>query len=61
MGVRHTHPGAGRSFKHPRRNLKTTVRICSAQATVKNNIACLIDRLVDADPKTEPRIPTIAI
>jgi hypothetical protein len=56
---RHTHSCAGRAIKHPRRNLKTTVRICAVQAAAKNNAVCLVDRLVDTDTKTKPGMPSV--
>jgi len=60
MGIRcHTHPGAGRPVKHPGWNLQPTVRIGTAQATAKNSAVHSLDRRVNADPKTEPRMPLV--
>ena len=60
MGIgRHTHPGAGRPVEHPGWNLKPTVGIGTAQITAKNNAVRLLDRLVNADPKTKPRMPSV--
>src|SRR2546430_1942761 len=57
MGIRHTHLGAGRPVKHPGRNLQPTVRIGTAQAAAKNSATRPLDRRVNADPKTKPRMP----
>lgn len=60
MGIRrHTHPGAGRPVEHPGWNLQPTVRIGTAQATAKNRAVRSLDRRVNADPKTEPRMPRV--
>jgi hypothetical protein len=60
MGIGHqTHPGAGRSVEHPDWNLKPTGRSRAAQIAAKNNAARLVDRLVNADAKTKPRMPWI--
>jgi hypothetical protein len=60
MGIgRRTHAGAGQSIEHPGGNLKPTVRIGAAQATATNNTVRLVDRLVNTDPKTKPRMPWI--
>jgi hypothetical protein len=57
MGIRHLHLGAGRPVKHPGRNLQPTVRIGSAQAAAKNSVTRPLDRRVNADSKTKPRMP----
>ena len=49
----HTHSCTGRAIERPRRNLKTTVRICAVQVAAKNNTVRLADRLVDTDTKTK--------
>jgi hypothetical protein len=60
MGIRrHTHPGAGRPVEHPGWNLKPAVRIATAQATAKNSAVRSLDRRVNADPKTKPRMPRV--
>ena len=59
MGIRHTHLGAGRPVKHPGRNLQPTVRIGTAQAAAKNSVTRPLDRRVNADPKTKPRMPWV--
>src|SRR6266550_2453547 len=59
MGIRHTHLGAGRPVKHPGRNLQPTVRIGAAQAAAKNSATRPLDRRVNADPKTKPRMPWV--
>ena len=59
MGIRHTHLGAGRPVKHPGRNLQPTVRIGTAQAAAKNSATRPLDRRVNADPKTKPRMPWV--
>jgi len=60
MGIRrHTHPGAGRPVEHQGWNLQPTVRIGTAQATAKNSAVRSLDRRVNADPKTEPRMPRV--
>ena len=60
MGIgRHTHLGAGRPVKHPGRNLQPTVRIGTAQATAKNSVARPLDRRVNANLKTKPRMPWV--
>jgi len=56
---RHTHPGAGRPVKHPGRDLQPAVRIGTAQATAKNYAVRSLDRRVNADPKTKPRMPWV--
>jgi hypothetical protein len=60
VGVgRHTNPGARRPIKHPRRNLQPTVRIGSVQIAAENDTVRPIDRLMNADSKTRPRVPRI--
>ena len=60
MGIgRYTDPGAVRLVEHPGWNLQPTVRIGTAQITTKNNTVCPLDRLVNADPKSKPRMPSI--
>ena len=60
MGIgSQTHPGAGRPVKHPGRNLQPTVHIRTAQITAKNNAIRPLDRLVNADLKTKPRMPSV--
>src|SRR6266540_5357580 len=59
MGIRHTHLGAGRPVKRPGRNLQPTVRIGTAQAAAKNSATRPLDRRVNADPKTKPRMPWV--
>ena len=59
MGIRHSHLDAGRPFKHPGRNLQPTVRIGTAQAAAKNTVTRPLDRRVNADPKTKPRMPWV--
>jgi hypothetical protein len=59
MGIRHTHLGAGQPVKHPGRNLQPTVRIGTAQAAAKNSATRPLDRRVNADPKTKPRMPWV--
>ncbi len=60
MGIgRYTDPGAIRPVEHPGWNLQPTVRIGTAQITAKNNTVCPLDRLVNADPKSKPRMPSI--
>jgi hypothetical protein len=60
MGIRrHTHPGAGRPVEHPGWNLQPTVRIRTAQITAKNNAIRPLDRLVNSDLKTKPRMPSV--
>jgi len=56
---RHTHLGAGCPIEHPRRDLKPTVRIQTAQAAAKYYAVRLIDRCVNADPKIKPRMPLV--
>ena len=56
---RHTQIGAGRPVKHPRRNLQQTQRLGTAQIAAENNAVRLLNRLVNADPKTKPRMPWI--
>lgn len=52
-------PGAGRPVEYPGRNLQPTVRIRTAQATAKNSAVRSLNRRVNADPKTEPRMPWV--
>lgn len=52
-------PGAGRLVEYPGRNLQPTVRIRTAQATAKNSAVRSLNRRVNADPKTEPRMPWV--
>src|SRR3989442_12909216 len=59
MGIRHLHLGAGRPVKHPGRNLQPTVRIGTAQAAAKNSVTRPLDRRVNADSKTKPRMPWV--
>ena len=60
IGIRReTRLGAGRPVKHPGRNLQPTVRIGTAQAAAKNSATRPLDRRVNADPKTEPRMPWV--
>jgi hypothetical protein len=60
MGIGHqTHIGAGRPVKHPGRNLQPTLRCRTAQITPENNAVRLLNRLVNADPKTKPRMPWV--
>src|SRR4029453_5370334 len=59
MGTRHSHLGAGRPVKHPGRNLQPTVRIGTAQAAAKNSVTRPLDRRVNADSKTKPRMPWV--
>ncbi len=58
-GIRHSHLGAGRPVKRPGRNLQPTVRIGTAQAAAKNSVTRPLDRRVNADPKTKPRMPWV--
>src|SRR4029453_617027 len=59
MGIRPFHLGAGRPIKHPGRNLQPTVRIGTAQAAAKNSVTRPLDRRVNADSKTKPRMPWV--
>ena len=59
MGIRHSHLDAGRPFKHPGRNLQPTVRIGTAQAAAKNSVTRPLDRRVNADSETKPRMPWV--
>jgi hypothetical protein len=60
MGIRcHTHPGAGRPVEHPSRNLEPTVRIRTAQTAAKNSAVRSLNRRVNADPKTAPRMSRV--
>jgi hypothetical protein len=52
-----THLGAGRMLEHPSWNLKTTVGTGTAQIAAKNNSVRPVDRLMNSDPKTKPRMP----
>ena len=56
---RNTRPGADRSVEHPSRHFKPTVGIGTAQITAKNNAVRLVDRLVNANPKTKPGMPSV--
>jgi hypothetical protein len=58
-GIRHSHLGAGRPVKRPGRNLQPTVRIGTAQAAAKNSVTRPLDRRVNADSKTKPRMPWV--
>ena len=60
MGIGHnTHLGAGRPVEHPGWNLKPTVGIGTAKITAKNNSVRPVDRLVNSDLKTKPRMPYV--
>ena len=60
IGIRReTRLGAGRPVEHPGRNLQPTIRIGTAQAAAKNSATRPLDRRVNADPKTEPRMPWV--
>src|SRR5262249_24582908 len=60
MGVnRLTYARARRTVKHPGWDLKPTVCIRPAQFAAKNNAVRLADRLLNADPKTTPRMPSV--
>jgi hypothetical protein len=60
MGIgRNTCPGASRSVEHPGRNLKPTARVRTAQATAKNNAVRFVNRLVNGNPKSKPRMPRV--
>jgi hypothetical protein len=56
---RHTYPGASRPVEHPGWNLEPTVGIGTAQITAENDAVRPLDRLVDADPKSKPRMPWV--
>jgi hypothetical protein len=47
-----TDPGAGRSVKHPCRNLQPTLRFGRLQVAAENNAARSLNRLVNANSKT---------
>jgi hypothetical protein len=60
MGIGHnTHLGAGRLVEHPGWNLKPTVGIGTAKITAKNNSVRPVDRLMNSDLKTKPRMPYV--
>jgi hypothetical protein len=56
---RHTHLGAGCPVEHPRWDLIPAVRFRTAQAAAKYNPARPVDRCVNADLKTKPRMPSV--
>jgi hypothetical protein len=43
---------------NPRRNLESSVSTATALATAKNNVR-FVDRFVNSDPKTKPRMPRV--
>src|ERR1700732_392959 len=58
MGIGHnTHLGRTLTVEHPGRNLKPTVGIGTAKITAKNNSVRPVDRFVNSDLKTKPRMP----
>jgi hypothetical protein len=60
MGIgRNTCPGASRSVEHPGRNLKPMARVRTAQATAKNNAVRFVNRFVNGNPKSKPRMPRV--
>ena len=60
VGVgRQTHFAAGRSIKHPCRKLQPTIRIGAANRAAENKAIWPLDRHVNVDPKTKPRMPGV--
>jgi|SRR5215471_9514302 hypothetical protein len=56
---RQTHLGTGRPIKHPRWNLKPTVRVGCSQVAAKDNTARPLNYLMNADPQVGPWMPRI--
>ena len=60
MGIsRQTGLGARRPIKHPRRNLQPTLQIGAGNIAPEHQAARPIDRRVNCDPKTRPRMKAV--
>jgi hypothetical protein len=60
MGIsRRTDLAARRPFKHPRRNLQSTLRIGAGDIALEHQAARPIDRRMNRDPKTRPGMKAV--